>query len=137
MRDDVLPDSTVWIDYFNPQSMTPEKDYLNNLLLNCRLLWICPPVFQEVLQGAKNVRAGEIYRTVLLKCRRGRLGIYKAAIFAAEIYRTLRTKGITIRKPNDCLIAAYALLNDLAVLHHDRDFDPIEKYFALNVVNIQ
>jgi predicted nucleic acid-binding protein len=35
---------------------------------------------------------------------------------------------------NDCLIAAYCILNNLALLHHDRDFDPIEKHFGLVVV---
>jgi predicted nucleic acid-binding protein len=133
-RDDVLPDSTAWIDYFNPLSITPEKEYLDYLLTHSRILWVCPPVLQEVLQGAKNDKAEKFYKTLLLKCRRGRIGVYKAADLAAEIYRTLRPKGITIRKSNDCLIAAYALLNDLTVLHHDKDFYPIEKYFGLKVI---
>jgi predicted nucleic acid-binding protein len=44
---------------------------------------------------------------------------------AIDIYRTLRKKGITIRKSNDCLIASYAILSDRKLLHKDRDFTQI------------
>ncbi|MDR3324609.1 MAG: PIN domain-containing protein [Spirochaetaceae bacterium] len=135
LSDDVLPDSTAWIDYFNPRAASPEKEFLGKLIEKGNVIWICPPVFQEILQGAKSGKAATFYKSFLLRCRRGRMGIYKAAELAAEIYRTLRPKGVTIRKPNDCLIAAYALLNNLALLHHDKDFDPIEKYFGLKVVS--
>ncbi|MFN3488286.1 MAG: hypothetical protein ACK4YV_04095 [Emticicia sp.] len=40
-----------------------------------------------------------------------------AAFGAAELYRNLRKKGITIRKPNDCLIAFYAIHFDLMIDH--------------------
>ena len=57
-------------------------------------------------------------------------------IHAAEIYRFLRLRGITIRKTLDCMIAAVAIENNIPLLHHDRDFDPIEKYCRLQVVKI-
>jgi len=38
-------------------------------------------------------------------------------------------KGKTIRKTIDCLIAAVAMENDLALLHHDSDFDHIARIF--------
>ena len=47
------------------------------------------------------------------------------AIKAAHIYRTLRKKGNTIRKSNDYLIAAHAIVNNLEILHVDRDFKTI------------
>jgi predicted nucleic acid-binding protein len=132
--DDVLPDSTVWIDYFNPKAATPEKEYVSSLVSTGRTIWVCPPVFQEVLQGTRGAKALRINRNALDRCHRGRVGPYKAAELGAEIYRTLRTKGFTIRKPNDCLIAAYCILNGLALLHHDRDFDPMEVHCGLVVV---
>ncbi len=54
---------------------------------------------------------------------------------AAAIYRKLRKKGITIRKTNDCIIAATALEHHCQLLHNDKDFTHIEKHFPLKVCN--
>jgi predicted nucleic acid-binding protein len=40
---------------------------------------------------------------------------------------------LTIRSGVDCLIAACAMRNDLAVLHRDRDYDVLAKISALRV----
>jgi predicted nucleic acid-binding protein len=135
LADDILPDSTAWIDYFNPEIQSPCKRYLELLIENGHNIWICPVVFQEVLQGARGDKMLNRCRHALQKCYRGRIGAYQAAEYGADIYRTLRKKGFTIRKPNDCLIAAYAMLNDLALLHNDRDFDPMEQHLGLKVVH--
>jgi predicted nucleic acid-binding protein len=132
----ILPDTTVWVDFFNTEEQTAESRKLRALMDVNYSLYTCPAVYQEVLQGIK-LDATKEYKTTkrrLSNLRRGKYGINQATDKAIEIYRTLRTKGYTIRKPNDCLIAAYCLLNNLALLHHDRDFDPIEKHFGLIVV---
>lgn len=41
------------------------------------------------------------------------LDTVEAAIGAADLYRALRKKGITIRKSNDCLIAYYAIAHNV------------------------
>ncbi len=55
---------------------------------------------------------------------------------AADIYRSLRRKGITVRKSVDCMIAAVAIEFDLPLLHNDRDFDPIEAHCGLRAVKV-
>jgi predicted nucleic acid-binding protein len=130
----VLPDASVWVDYFNPRAATPGKATLIALFENNEQPYICPVIFQEVFQGIRDDTKLQRDKRQLLKCKRGRVSINQATDQAIEIYRSLRKRGITIRKPNDCLIAAYALFNDLALLHTDRDFDPIEKHFGLKVV---
>ena len=50
---------------------------------------------------------------------------------AAHIYRTCRAKGFTIRSSMDCLICATALQHQAWVLHNDRDFDAIARFFPL------
>ncbi len=50
---------------------------------------------------------------------------------SAEMYRTLRQKGITIRKPVDCMIASTAIEYNIHLLHNDRDFIPIEQHCGL------
>lgn len=56
---------------------------------------------------------------------------YQLANEAAKIFRTLRQQGITIRKPNDCLIAAYVLQFDLKLVHNDADFTRIAIAYPL------
>jgi predicted nucleic acid-binding protein len=133
----ILPDSSVWIDHLNFINNSKQVDILRHLLKDSAPLWTCPPVYQEVLQGISNQKVFEQTRKQFCQYRHGKIGIMQASDFAIEIFRTLRKHGLTIRKPNDCLIAAYALLNDLALLHRDRDFDPIEEYFGLKVIHCQ
>lgn len=56
---------------------------------------------------------------------------YSVFLRAAEIYRSLRRKGITIRKSVDCMIASVAIENDIPLLHNDKDFEAIEKHCGL------
>jgi len=60
-----------------------------------------------------------------------------AALGAADWYRDLRKKSITIRKANDCLIAFYALHFDVALCHQDRDFDLIAGQTSLRIFQVQ
>jgi hypothetical protein len=39
-----------------------------------------------------------------------------------------------VRKTIDCLIATYCIETGHSLLHSDRDFDPFEDHFGLNVV---
>jgi hypothetical protein len=55
-------------------------------------------------------------------------------IRAAGLYRLLRQKGLTVRKPVDCMIAAAALDHGAMLLHHDRDFEPLARHCGLKVV---
>ena len=53
---------------------------------------------------------------------------------AAEIYRSLRQRGVTIRTSVNCMIAAVSIEHGIALLHNDRDFNPMETYCGLKVV---
>ena len=58
-------------------------------------------------------------------------------LHSAEIYRSLRKKGITIRKPIDCMIASVAIAHKVPLLHNDKDFTPIEKHCGLKTIKKQ
>ena len=45
---------------------------------------------------------------------------------AARNYRVLRSRGCTVRKTIDCLIATFCLLGGHTLRHRDRDFDAVE-----------
>ena len=55
------------------------------------------------------------------------------AVQASEKYRILRSKGITIRKTIDTLIATRCIEDGLTLLHSDRDFLPFVEHFGLMV----
>jgi predicted nucleic acid-binding protein len=60
---------------------------------------------------------------------------YSIAAEAADLYRELRKRGVTVRKPNDCLIAVYAIRNGINLLNDDRDFQLIAKYSSLKIID--
>jgi len=125
----ILVDTTVWIDFFSARSY-PHVKSLENLILNRDDICLCGIILTEVLQGIR--KDSEFNRTRDLLASLIFLPMhYSVFLRSAEIYRVLRRKGITIRKPVDCMIAAVAIEHDIPLLHNDKDFIPIEKHFGL------
>jgi predicted nucleic acid-binding protein len=60
---------------------------------------------------------------------------YALAVRASEHYRSLRDRGVTVRKTIDTLIATFCIENDMALLHADRDFDPFVQHLGLKVAH--
>jgi hypothetical protein len=54
---------------------------------------------------------------------------------AIDLYRHLQKKGITIRKSMDCLIASYAIIANMYLLHDDSDFTQIASESKLKIYN--
>ena len=125
---DLLIDTSVWIDFFNG-SETVQVKILCEYLENDDPLFVCPTIVQEVLQGIKNDQEYQLVKDCLFALHVLNDDAIEVAMGAVEIYRTMRMKGITIRKSNDCLIAYYARKYSLEILHHDRDFDKIEENY--------
>jgi predicted nucleic acid-binding protein len=116
----LLVDSSVWID----RSLGQETDGTRfvDLRDGQEEIALTGVIYQEVLQGARSDRGFEALRSmlsamVLLEPRE--LSTYE---IAADLYRRASKAGYTVRKPNDCLIAAVALENGALVVHNDRDF---------------
>ena len=53
---------------------------------------------------------------------------------AAQLYRTCRAAGFTIRSAHDCLIAVCAIRNNVPLLHADIDFEHIASVSTLRFV---
>ncbi len=129
----ILVDTSVWIDFFKGVD-SPGSMYLKSNL-DISLIATCPTVIQEVLQGASNDAQFKKLKNFFLNLLHlpANSGV-DIAIQAAVLYRELRKAGVTIRKPNDCLIACYAINHDIQLLHNDRDFGMISKYINLKAV---
>lgn len=52
---------------------------------------------------------------------------------AAALYRACHSRGATVRKLIDCLIAAVAIRENATVLHNDRDFDVLGRHTRLRI----
>ena len=125
----VLVDTTVWIDFFAAR-FSGHVVALENLIINREDICICGIVLTEVLQGIRKdsefKRTRDLFNNLLFLPMS-----YPVFLKAAEIYRSLRRKGITIRKSVDCMIASVAIENDIPLLHNDKDFEAIEEHCGL------
>lgn len=131
----VLVDSSIWIDFFN-ERQTPQTNRLKELLVNDDPVCVCPTIIQEVLQGLDRGSFFEKVKSHLLEQEILVCDPVLSAVKSAELYALLRSKGTTIRKSNDCLIAHYALHFDSQVFHQDRDFDLIAMHAPLRIFRI-
>lgn len=129
----LLVDSSVWIDYFNGV-VSPQTDYLDSLLGKQPIL-VGDLILSEVLQGFKQQRDFDKARNALLKFTVVEMVGRQIALQSAINYRSLRAKGITVRKTIDCIIATYCLENHHSLLHADRDFDSFETELGLHVIH--
>jgi predicted nucleic acid-binding protein len=127
----VLIDTSVWVDYFNGVD-TAETNSLDRLLGSGRVL-IGDLILAELLQGfardSDYRRAQDLLRDVPYADLVGR----NVAIAAADNYRRLRSRGITVRKTIDVIIGTFCVLRNHELLHCDRDFDPLEEVLGLRV----
>ena len=129
----VLVDTSAWIDFFNGNTASPTSEILQKLIEGDDAIYLCPPIYQEILQGIRNDSTFENIKNILQSFNMLHFDLMNVTDMAIDIYRKLRKSGITIRKSNDCLIASYALLGNLYLLHTDRDFDEMTKGTRLKI----
>jgi predicted nucleic acid-binding protein len=129
----ILVDTSVWIDAFNPKTKTPEKEALVQFIKNDNAIYLCPVVYQEILQGIRDDKTFERIKFILRQYRMIDMDLMYVTDHAIGLYRYLRKKGITIRKSIDCLIASYAILADMYLLHNDSDFTQIASGSKLKI----
>ena len=132
----VIVDSSVWIDGFNPKIKTPEKELLKQLINDDYPIFLCPVIYQEVLQGIREEKTFEQIKFILQQYRMINIDLMYVTNYAVDLYRHLRKKGITIRKSIDCLIASYAIITNMDILHNDSDFSQIAKGSKLKIYKI-
>lgn len=129
----VIVDTTVWIDYFRAIS-NPQTEWLDDEL-GRRRLGLTDVILCEVLQGVRDERTAADVERQLLRLQVFQSGGVELASDAAKNYRLLRSRGRTVRKTIDCLIATFCIREQHALLHRDRDFDPFEQHLELAVVH--
>ena len=127
----VVVDASVWIDHFNGVS-TPAVAILDSLA-DSELI-IGDIVMVEVLQGFRTETDFQHALGVLAALEFRPMVGREVGLAAARNHRTLREKGITIRKTIDTIIASFCILGEHGLLHSDRDFEPFERHLGLQVL---
>jgi predicted nucleic acid-binding protein len=122
--------------WFYPKTNTLEKEILKQLIQNDYPIYLCPIIYQEILQGIREEKAFIQMKTILQQYRMLNLDLMNVTNHAVDLYRHLRKKGITIRKSVDCLIASYAIIADMHILHSDNDFTQIAKESKLKIYKV-
>lgn len=128
----ILVDTSVWIDLFRNID-SPQVRRLEHCIRDRHDLALCGIVLTECLQGIRHdaqfVKVQQRFKPLI------RLPMPEQVfVSAAALYRTLRAQGITIRKTNDCIIAATAIHHGVPLLHSDRDFELLCRHSALTSV---
>lgn len=125
----IVADSSVWIDYFSGKE-NDAVDKMDRALRSSPVL-VGDLILTEVLQGFRNDR--DFDTALVLFQDLGILSMLgqKVSVQAAKNFRSLRRRGITVRKTADVIIATYCIEKSLPLLYTDRDFDPFVAYLGL------
>ena len=125
----ILVYSGVWIDYFN--GVDSKQTNTLNETLGVRPVAVGDLILTEVLQGFREDRDYNAAKTLFDDLIIFDLVGQEIAIKSADNFRTLRKKGVTIRKPVDVIIATFCIERKLPLLFVDKDFKPFVKTFGL------
>ena len=127
----IVIDSSVWIAEFRNET-TPSTVFLRSIEREDTIL-VLDLVMFELLQGARdNAHANRIERN-LRKFEIASAAGPDLVVRAASNHRHLRSRGITIRKSIDVIIATFCIENDHLLLHQDRDFQPFAEHLGLRI----
>ncbi len=122
-----LIDTSIWIESLKKNSKFKIQEHFK-----VHEIYLCLPVYQEILQGIKDDSAHWAVKKALDNSKFLEETVTKETIEEAIlIYRQGRKKGITIRSSVDCLIASIAIRNNATIVHKDRDYSQISKFTIL------
>lgn len=127
----ILVDSSVWIDFirgFDTEATRKlgEPKCLEQVVVG-------DLVILEVLQGARSARHALGLEEMLRAFPVVNLLDDALATWGARNFRTLREHGFTMRRTTDLIIGTFCIAHDHALLHADRDFEPMARHLGLRI----
>ena len=126
----ILVDTSAWIEFLRDTG-SPVCERVQDALAG--EIAVADPIRMEVLAGARNEQHLVQLRRLLARCTQFHADPtdYEQA---AILFRQCRANGETVRKLIDCLIAAIAIRNRIALLHQDVDFEVLNRHTALETM---
>lgn len=128
----ILVDTSVWIDFFNGIA-NGQTDHLDHALTTETVL-MGDILLAEILQGFDGESDYRKAKKALDPLECVRLGGKELAVKSASNFRQLRSRGITVRKTVDMMIATWCMKYDIPLLHRDKDFERIAEHLPLKVL---
>lgn len=125
----IVVDSSVWIDFLNGRN-APHVRQLRALVGTEEII-VGDLMLCEVLQGLDSERAAREVEALLRRFEIVPMAGDAIATAAARNFRSLRRRGITVRKTIDLLIGTWCIHNSGPLLHNDGDFRPMARYLGL------
>jgi Predicted nucleic acid-binding protein, contains PIN domain len=125
----IVVDSSVWIDFLNGRN-APHVAVLREALGREEII-IGDLMLCEVLQGLDGERTARRVEMLLRRFEIAQMGGDVIAVQAARNFRSLRRRGITVRKTIDLLIGTWCIENRRPLLHNDSDFRPMARHLGL------
>jgi predicted nucleic acid-binding protein len=125
----IVVDSSVWIDFLNGRNAAHVRRL--RALLGTDEIIVGDLMLCEVLQGLDGERAAQEVEALLRRFEIVSMAGDVIATTAARNFRSLRRRGITVRKTIDLLIGTWCIENRGPLLHNDSDFHPMARYLGL------
>jgi predicted nucleic acid-binding protein len=125
----IVVDSSVWIDFLNGRK-APHVERLRAILGTDEVI-VGDLMLCEVLRGLDNERAAREVEALLRRFEIAPMAGDVIAVAAARNFRSLRKRGITVRKTIDLMIGTWCIENRKPLLHNDSDFHPMARHLGL------
>lgn len=127
-----VTDTSVWVDYL--RGVESGQTMVLDAALDENRVIVPDLVLLEVLRGVSSTKAAVRVESVLDDLEIVEVGGREMAVAAAQNYRLLRSRGLTIRGSIDLLIGTWCIENNVPLLHNDRDFEMMEQHLGLEPV---
>ncbi len=130
----IVVDTSIWVDVFRGRESSGAKLCLE-FLERGEPVAITEVIFTEVLQGVEDEKQARHVESHFRALPILRLDDLDAWSLAADLYRSARQNGDTIRNTTDYLIAAPCIRADATLLHQDVDFNRLASCSGLKVMS--
>jgi hypothetical protein len=130
----IVVDSCVWIDFLNGRKAAHVERL--RAVFGAEEIVVGDLMLCEVLQGLESGRAARDVEALLRRFDIVPMAGDAIAVAAARNFRSLRRRGITVRKTIDMLIGTWCIENRRPLLHNDSDFHPMARHLGLIEVPI-
>ncbi|MCC5950314.1 MAG: PIN domain nuclease [Nitriliruptoraceae bacterium] len=132
----VLVDTSAWIEYLRSTG-SPHHIYIRDAILADSPIAWTEPILYELIAGARSPRRAAGLRALLLRGPILAVEGLQDWEAAAQLYRSARSKGLTVRSSIDCLITAVAVRTGSPVLARDRGFEALAEVSDLVIEHPQ
>jgi predicted nucleic acid-binding protein len=129
----IVIDSSVWIPLLNGIDH-PKVERARAYIEGPEDIGVPGIILEEILRGLRSDVQFRQVRDRLLSDFTYLEMTQALFVRSAEIHRTLRKRGKTVRSPADCLIAACAIAETAALLADDADFHTIAECVPLQLI---